>query len=95
MSEVAQLNAQSMVILNWIRQMDKEPGPTLRSVTEDNGHEGNVERIGEAIHMAFMAMNALFLPIAPNFLKLAFEDCVEKIDWVGVARQRMAETEDE
>lgn len=90
-----ELNAQSMVILNWIRQMDEEDGPTLRAEMTEHGYDGNDEAIGAAIHMAFMAMNALFLPIAPNFLKMAFEDCVEKIDWVGVARQRMAETEDE
>lgn len=95
MSEVAQLNAQSMVILNWIRKMDEEDGPTLRSVTEEHGYDGNVERIGEAIHLAFMSLNSMFLPIAPEFLKMAFEECTSKIDWVGIARQRMAETDDE
>jgi hypothetical protein len=95
MSQTTELNEMSTVILDWIRQMDSEPGPTLREVTEENGYDGNVQPIGEAIRMAFMSMNSLFLPIAPNFLKMVFEDCVKQIDWVGIARQRMAETEDE
>jgi hypothetical protein len=30
--------------------------------------------------------------VAPPFLRAVFEDCVSQVDWVGVARQRMAET---
>jgi hypothetical protein len=95
MSQAAELNEMSMVILDWIREMDSEPGDTLRSVTEQHGYDGDVQKIGEAVHMSFMSLNSLFLPVAPNFLRMVFEDCVKQIDWVGVARQRMAETEDE
>lgn len=91
----AELNEMSTIVLDWIRRMDDEPGPTLREVTEQHDYNGEVEKIGKAIEMAFMSLNMLFLPVAPNFLKLVFEDCVKQIDWVGIARQRMAETEDE
>lgn len=89
----AELNEMSTIVLDWIRKMDSEPGPTLREVTEQHGYNGEVEKIGEAVHLAFMSMNMLFLPVAPNFLKMVFEDCVKQVDWNGVARQRMAETE--
>jgi hypothetical protein len=92
MSQTSKLNEMSTVILDWIREMDAEPGETLRSVTEKNGYDGNVQQIGAAIHMAFMSLNSLFLPVAPPFLRAVFEDCVSQVDWVGVARQRMAET---
>lgn len=93
MSQTAELNEMSTIVLNWIRDMDNEPGPTLREVTEQHGYNGEVEKIGASIHVAFMSLNVLFLRVAPNFLKMVFEDCVKQIDWVGIARQRMAETE--
>lgn len=91
----AELNEMSTAILDWIRAMDQEAGPTLREVTENHGYDGDVEKIGEAIRVTFMSLNAPFVSLAPQFLKAIFDDCVQKIDWPGVARQRMAETEDE
>lgn len=95
MGQTSELNEMSTVILDWIRQMDSEPGPTLREVTEEHGYADNEYRIGKAIELSFMSLHALFLPVAPPFLRTVFDDCVKQIDWVGVARQRMAETENE
>jgi len=95
MSQTAQLNQMSTLILDWIRSMDAEEGPTLREVTEQFGYEGDIEKIGESIRLAYMSLNAVFLPVAPQFLRAVFDDCVAQIDWVGIARQRMAETKNE
>jgi len=91
----AELNELSTIILNWIREMDQEEGPTLREVTENHGGAGDAEKIGVAIRAAFMSLNAPFLLVAPTFLKNVFKDCVQSIDWPGIVRQRLAETKDE
>lgn len=86
----AELNEMSTVILEWLREMDKEKGPTLRESTKD--YNGDV---GDVVKTAFMCLNTPFLMFAPPFLQAVFTDCLKKIDWSAVASQRIAEAENE
>jgi hypothetical protein len=88
----AKLNEMSMIVLNWIREMDEEPGGTLREIAESAGVTEDPERLGQRMKEALMLFNLPFQAIAPAFLKDATAYCLEQVDWTGVARQRMAET---
>ena len=94
MDQPTVLLEMSVIVRDWIREMDSEPGPTLRSVSEEHGWEKDYEKLGEAVRLAFMGANGPFLALAPNFLKAVFDSCVAQVDWAGVARVRMRETED-
>jgi hypothetical protein len=87
-----ELNEMSMIVLNWIREMDAEPGGTLRDIAEEAGVTDDPERLGQRMKEALTLFNLPFFSIAPEFLKDAATFCLEQVDWPGVARQRLAET---
>ena len=88
----AKLNEMSTIIIEWIREMDAEPGETFRGAAEAAGVTDDPAKMGSAMKAAFCGINLPFLAAAPSFLRDAFAHCLEQIDWEQVARTRFEET---
>lgn len=91
----ATMNEMSAIILDWIREMDSEPGGTLREAAEHAGKADDPEAVAPQMKLAFMAINAPFLASAPPFIRAAFAHCFEQVDWAEVVRTRFAEMDEE
>lgn len=89
------LNEMSLAVLDWIREMDGEPGGTLRDHVTISGEVVPVEEVAPRMEAAFVLINMTFLAAAPSFLREAFQHCSKQVDWPGIVKTRFAEMDGE